>query len=158
MWKNAFKRCPRAVHMCWQSGVILILFFPTSVDIACLQQLIWERIFSAKEEDWNKTSVSLLVTYSTSIQDLSSAGNASPRSSSYTLRWWVFRAGKSAIWWFRTIQNQENQVLVDDKWNWSSTLNKIAICDGWSWRSWKLTKHSTISIIRFPFFHYTAAS
>lgn len=51
MWENAFKKCPWAVHMCWQKWGILNSFFSASVDVACLQQLIWEGIFSAKERE-----------------------------------------------------------------------------------------------------------
>lgn len=50
MWKNSLKNFPGQC-ICVDKSVWggLILFFSTSVDIACLQQLIWEKIFSFKE-------------------------------------------------------------------------------------------------------------
>lgn len=86
MWKNYLKNVPgqgNAYVMTKACGGGFNTFFSTSVDIACLQQLIWERICSVKERDWNKTSASLLVRISTSKQHLSSAGNVCHRSNSY---------------------------------------------------------------------------
>lgn len=92
----------------------------------------------------------LLVRCSRSVKHLSSADSVSTRSNSYTLRWQVFREGKSGIWWFKTIQNWWNQVLVDDKWIWPSTSNKITICDAWRSRKfWQNTQLSALSHLKF---------
>lgn len=45
------------------SVVFFFLFFSISVDIAYLQQLIWEIVFPAKEGDWDKRLLLLLLLF-----------------------------------------------------------------------------------------------